>query len=38
MNDKGDIDSSLKIKFRDKSCFLQTDNLMSVSEAVELGI
>ena len=33
MNDKGDIDSSLKIKFRDKSCFLQTDNLMSVSDS-----
>ena len=37
MNDKGDIDSSLKIKFRDKSCFLQTDNLMSVSEARRIG-
>jgi len=37
INDKGDIDSSLKIKFKDKSCFLQTDNLMSVNEARRIG-
>ena len=37
MNDNGDIDSSLKIKFKDKSCFLQTDNLMSIKEARRIG-
>ncbi len=33
MNDRGDIDSSLKVMSKDKSCFLQTDNLMTPKEA-----
>ena len=32
-NDLGHIDSSLKVIYKNKSCFLQTDNLMSVKEA-----
>ena len=36
MNDKGDCDSSLKIMSKKKNIFLQTDNLMSFSEAKKI--
>jgi hypothetical protein len=36
-NDLGHIDSSLKIIHKNKSCFLQTDNLMSIKEAERIG-
>ena len=37
INDGGDIDSSLKIKYKNNSCFFQTDNLMSIKEASRIS-
>ena len=37
LNDLGDYDSSLKIRYKDNNIFLQTDNLMSVKEAHRIG-
>ena len=37
LNDTGDIDSSLKVKYQNKTCFLQTDNLLSLKEASRIS-
>tara|TARA_Y100001970_G_scaffold56883_1_gene71969 strand:- start:1451 stop:2737 length:1287 start_codon:yes stop_codon:yes gene_type:complete len=37
LNDKGNIDSSLKLKFKNKTCFFQTDNIMSIKEAKRIS-
>jgi len=37
LNDRGDIDSSIKIQSANKTCFLQTDNQMSVKEAERIS-
>ena len=37
LNDKGHVDSSIKIQYKNKSCFLQTDNVMSIKEASRIS-
>jgi len=37
MNDGGSVDSSLKIVHDKTTCFLQSDNLMSIKEATRIG-
>lgn len=37
LNDQGEIDSSLKIIYNNTTCFLQTDNLLSIKEALRIS-
>ena len=37
INDKGDMDASLLISYKNKDVFIQTDNLMSYEEADRIG-